>query len=276
MTTNLKERIFTVIVGVGISVSAIVFLPHHHYLLFCMLMCFASFLGSFEMSKMLFNCVEPIVFFSWLLPFTQYIVIEFSLHDILVDLILVFEFFCLFTSEIFIGEKDNFKSSLIRTAKSCLIVIYPSFFMSYLVKVAGIDVYKSNMFLLYFILVYTNDTSAYVFGMLFGKNNAGIIKASPKKSIAGFVGSLISTVLVSVFLATFAKAIWARIVLGIFICFTANVGDLIESVFKRSANIKDSGKVFPGRGGMLDCMDSVCAAGPIYYLLLRIIMEFNL
>ena len=64
-----------------------------------------------------------------------------------------------------------------------------------------------------------------------------------------------------------------RIILGVGVSITANIGDLIESVFKRSAGVKDSGNIFPGRGGALDSLDSEIASAPIFFLIFSMILE---
>ena len=113
--------------------------------------------------------------------------------------------------------------------------------------------------------------------MLFGKSNRGILLASPNKSVAGFigayVGSFVFAVLMThiVFRNVFATAMLLpkTAILSVTVCTAAIIGDLAESVFKRSAEVKDSGNVVLGRGGVLDSVDSIFMAAPFYFFLVK-------
>lgn len=192
------------------------------------------------------------------------------------DLLFMLLLLTAFSVEIIAGAKDDFKDSLQRAAKSCLLVIYPSYFITFIVRILALDGITAYSIVTFMILVFSNDIFAYVFGRLFGKNNKGILKASPKKSIAGFAGGFLSSIGMS--LALFALlgdnlpsfGIAWQIILGAAMSISANIGDLIESVFKRSAGVKDSGNIIPGRGGVLDSMDSLISAAPIFFILFSV------
>ena len=105
---------------------------------------------------------------------------------------------------------------------------------------------------------------------MFGKNNKGFIKASPNKSIAGFIGGFAGTMLTGaiahfLFPQVFTGSLGKILLLSFVIAFMAIIGDLVESVLKRSVQIKDSGSIIPGRGGVLDSIDSIVFVAPIYY-----------
>ena len=132
---------------------------------------------------------------------------------------------------------------------------------------------------LFLVMVFGTDSFAWFFGMLFGKNNRGYIKASPNKSIAGFIGGIFATVIV-VFLVTRYIPVFSKyfshisnleiISLTVVTSLFAIIGDLIESVIKRAVDVKDSGNIIPGRGGILDSVDSLLLAAPVFYLLVKI------
>lgn len=126
-----------------------------------------------------------------------------------------------------------------------------------------INHYSGPTLMLMFILIWLNDTGAYIFGSQFGKNRL-FERISPKKSWEGFFGGLIFTVGASIG-ACFIFPHWFHHILpwgawalfGIVVSIMATYGDLVESLFKRSIGIKDSGKILPGHGGILDRIDSL-------------------
>ena len=130
-------------------------------------------------------------------------------------------------------------------------------------------------FVLYFILVTKfTDMGAYAVGSLIGRHKM-IPRISPGKTWEGFGGAIAVSVGASVVFAHLAKAhmpgmtTMHAIVLGVILSIGAVVGDLIESLFKREAGLKDSGKMFPGIGGILDLLDSLLFNAPLMYLYLR-------
>jgi phosphatidate cytidylyltransferase len=132
-----------------------------------------------------------------------------------------------------------------------------------------------KFFLLYFILITKfSDMGAYAVGSLIGKHKM-IPRISPAKTWEGFGGAiLVSTGASLAFVHFFgAKMVGMNylhaVVLGVILSITAVIGDLIESLFKREAGVKDSGALFPGIGGILDLLDSLLFNAPIMYLYLR-------
>jgi phosphatidate cytidylyltransferase len=105
-----------------------------------------------------------------------------------------------------------------------------------------------------------------------------IPRISPNKTWEGFGGAICISTLASVAFQQAAKdqlmgmTVVHAIILGVVLSASAVVGDLIESLFKREANVKDSGSLFPGIGGMLDLMDSLLFNAPLMYLYLRHIL----
>ena len=118
-----------------------------------------------------------------------------------------------------------------------------------------------------FILVWLSDVGGYIIGVNFGKHKL-FERISPKKTWEGVVGSLLLCIIGSFVLHQFIPImnmnLW--LVLAIIVCVSSVIGDLIESMLKRSANIKDSGNILPGHGGILDRFDSVLFVIPIVYI----------
>lgn len=134
------------------------------------------------------------------------------------------------------------------------------------------DIYNPNILLGAFILVWVNDSFAYLVGKNFGKQKL-FEKISPKKTVEGFLGGLFFSCVASYFIATFTQTLefTSWLILSIIISVFGTLGDLIESKFKRQANVKDSGNLMPGHGGLLDRLDSIIFAAPFIYLFLRIL-----
>lgn len=140
------------------------------------------------------------------------------------------------------------------------------------------DPNAGHFYLIYFILVTKfSDSGAYAVGSLIGKHKM-IPRVSPGKTWEGFGGAIFGSVVASVVFFHFAAArlpgmnYCHAIILGVVLSIAAVVGDLIESIFKREAGVKDSGSFFPGIGGILDLLDSLLFNAPLMYLYLRHIL----
>lgn len=132
--------------------------------------------------------------------------------------------------------------------------------------------YNPNIILSIFILIWVNDTFAFLVGKTFGKHKL-FEKVSPKKTIEGFVGGFIFSIVAGIILAQFLML--QSYIHWVFIAVLASVfgtlGDLVESKFKRIANVKDSGNIMPGHGGVLDRLDSIIFVAPIVFLFYQIL-----
>jgi len=132
--------------------------------------------------------------------------------------------------------------------------------------------FNPNILLGSFILVWVNDSFAYLVGKNFGKQKL-FPSISPKKTVEGFLGGLffacVSTYFIAKYTHTLAFNDW--LILAIIISVFGTLGDLIESKYKRQAHVKDSGVIMPGHGGLLDRLDSIIFAAPFIYLFLRIL-----
>ncbi|WP_375237992.1 phosphatidate cytidylyltransferase [Aurantibacter sp.] len=122
-----------------------------------------------------------------------------------------------------------------------------------------------------FILIWVNDTFAYLVGKNFGKQKL-FSRISPKKTVEGFLGGVLFACITSYFIFKYTQTLTftSWLILSIIISSIGTIGDLIESKFKRQANVKDSGSIMPGHGGLLDRLDSIIFAAPFIYLFLRI------
>jgi len=171
--------------------------------------------------------------------------------------------------------KDLFSEKNIPLFQSKRFIITTFYIASgfiFLVLIADYYVnYNPNVLLGCFILIWVNDSFAYLIGKNFGKQKL-FPSVSPKKTVEGFLGGLFFSCISSAVIAkhsyTFNFTNW--LILAIVISVFGTIGDLIESKFKRQAGVKDSGIIMPGHGGLLDRLDSILFAAPFIYLSIRI------
>lgn len=140
----------------------------------------------------------------------------------------------------------------------------------------GFKVFEYGELCLWTALIGTwaSDTFAYFVGMAFGKTP--FCSVSPKKSFEGAVGGFVGCFIVVLAMCILCLGIplWQGVILSLAVAFFAPVGDLVESILKRSFEIKDSGKLFPGHGGVLDRFDSLLFTAPVVYYLLLVFSIF--
>ena len=123
-----------------------------------------------------------------------------------------------------------------------------------------------------FILIWTHDTFAYILGKSLGKTKL-LQHVSPKKTVEGFLGGLFFSIFFSILISKFYVPVFSIlhwILIAILISFLGTIGDLVESKFKRIAQVKDSGNIMPGHGGMLDRLDSIIFVTPFLFLFFKI------
>jgi phosphatidate cytidylyltransferase len=142
----------------------------------------------------------------------------------------------------------------------------------WLVRLSRWEKHASVIILTFLTIVFCTDGIAWVTGKQFGKGNQGIVPVSPKKSIAGFIGGFVASILVGMGAALLFPEIFvsrypvAGSLLGLLTGLASAFGDLGESAIKRSSGIKDSRTLIPGRGGVLDSIDSIVFAAPVFYI----------
>lgn len=132
--------------------------------------------------------------------------------------------------------------------------------------------YSSSTIIGMFVLIWTNDSFAYIIGSNFGRQKL-FESVSPKKTVEGFLGGLFFSTVVGYLLFKFADNLefsnW--LIISVIVSVFGTIGDLIESKYKRQANVKDSGNLLPGHGGLLDRMDSAIFIAPFIYLFIKIL-----
>ncbi len=154
-------------------------------------------------------------------------------------------------------------------------LMYVPWLLNFIQKINFFPRVEGHYYLLYFLLITKfSDTGAYAVGSLIGRHKM-IPRISPGKTWEGFGGAIVASTLASWLFTHFlgekmyGMTWYHAIILGVVLSVGAVVGDLIESIFKREAGVKDSGRFFPGIGGILDLLDSLLFNAPIMYLYLR-------
>lgn len=278
------SRLLTFFIGVPIFVG-LCLIDFQNHLPLTILTLVGTVIGTIELHKMfskkseLFNIVLLSIF-SAIQPLLVYIFhllntynVTFTPIDInIIAWILCAEIAILMGIECFTAK--SFENSASKIAYSVLIIFYVGFMVASFMKFITLE-YSSWILLTFFLLVFMCDSLAWLFGVLFGKSTRGFVAASPNKSLVGFIGGIIGSIAIGCLIKyilnlnniDFMPGPWWKVILLSFItALSAIIGDLIESVLKRSCDVKDSGFIIPGRGGILDSIDSLLIASPVVYL----------
>lgn len=277
--SNTIQRLLIFFVGIPVIILPVLFLPHYHFLATNVIIIIVSLLATWEISRMFSNqqilhsrILAPIS--GLLLPSTAYLEVAGLVPPASVWAILIMASFIIFAKQIH-PRKSGFTEVINRVGTDLFLLIYPGLFLSYLVRLSSLPSGRAVL-ILFLLLVFLNDSMAWFFGVLFGRNSPPVVAVSPNKSLVGFLGGLAASMAVGTagaFFITdiFQGRLWLGIILGLLCGFTTILGDLFESALKRSAETKDSGHLIPGRGGMLDSLDSLLFTAPLLFYFITLI-----
>ena len=163
--------------------------------------------------------------------------------------------------------KSKLEGAMIRGSAGIFIVVYIAVLLSSIYHIRLLENGR-NLILSLLFMIWITDSAAYFVGRAIGKHR-GVFKASPNKSLEGFLAGIVFALAASYFMVKFLglsvpQGIAVAISGGIF----GQIGDLFESILKRDAGVKDSSSVLPGHGGILDRFDSLLLAAPVFYVIL--------
>ena len=270
---KVTKRLLVFFIGIPIVIG-IVSLYYYNYIAMNILAVVASAFGANEFFNMASKKVKMfpktlVIIFTAALPFLAYNFILLDLDLSNLTWVMVIEIFVFMGAEALFSK--SFEESIIKISLTVLIIFYTGFMITFVTRLTSIKQNATIFIYLYFILVFMCDSGAWLFGVLFGKSTRGVFAASPNKSLVGFAGGILGSVLMGllykvIFPSIITTSYPKLIALGFITALSAVIGDLIESVFKRSCEVKDSGNLIPGRGGALDCLDSLILGAPIYYI----------
>jgi phosphatidate cytidylyltransferase len=258
---------------VVILISCIYF---YHTLLFSLL-ALLSFIGVYECNQLLkktknqfnwvFSFIPSIIFFLLITLSWKYTV-DLKYYSLLIlpfFLLLIFTLFSKVENPLNYVSSSFFGFLYVAIPFWCL---YQLGFLSNSVT----NEYSPNIILGFFFVMWANDTGAYLTGKAFGKHKF-FPRISPNKTWEGTIGGIVIGVIIAYYNHFWFENLnvvnW--IVVGFIITIFGTLGDLVESMFKRAAKVKDSGKIMPGHGGVLDRFDSTLLAAPMVWLYLLLL-----
>jgi phosphatidate cytidylyltransferase len=282
MIKKLAQRLLIFFVGIPIVAALVVLLPQYNHLAVNIAVIAVSSIGAAEFSQMLkkrgfiVHTMEAAVLGA-LSPLSMTLSVSFGVSSQLTPAFFIVGASWLLVSGIFCHDNGDFSRVLYRLAAGFSVLMYPGHFLSWIIRMSLFK-YSIVVILIFVLTVMANDSAAWAFGMLLGKGNRGIFSVSPNKSIAGFAAGLAASVVVctgatyllpGAFNPDKLPRLPGGMFLGLFSGLAVTLGDLAESAIKRCCNTKDSGFLIPGRGGMLDSVDSIAFTAPVFFMLYR-------
>jgi phosphatidate cytidylyltransferase len=276
------QRLLLFAIGLPLVLGIVLFLPYYNHLALNIVVILFSALGAAEFAVILgkkgiaIHRVEAVVLGS-LAPLAMTVASSFNRGgQIFFSVFILGASWLLVFRVLSSGEK--LKRYTVTIAAGFSVMMYPGLFMAWVVRMTMLPC-AEMVILAFLLMVFANDSAAWAAGMLLGKGYRGIISASPNKSIPGFIGGIGASILIGAGVVVFIPDAFvssrlprfpAGIIIGLGTGIAASLGDLAESAMKRSSDIKDSGAIIPGRGGVLDTIDSISLAAPVFYVLYRL------
>ncbi|MBN2351839.1 MAG: phosphatidate cytidylyltransferase [Spirochaetales bacterium] len=273
---NFWARVLTLVIFFPLLAVVIVPLGFLHHLIFNVLVTAVAFLGALEMRKMFEKKKMPVMrVVSPILAATLPAVVYLEGMDILPEGFLTFWIAVVlgafFVITVCVNRKEILIQRLPLLASSVVVLFIPAFFLTFIVRITSLK--HPDIALLFFLAaVFFNDILAYLAGLIArGKTRLNLL-VSPNKSLIGFIfgfAASVGTVVAGsfIFKKFFVMSVPAAILLGSLLALTSFAGDLFESALKRSCQIKDSGVVMAGRGGIMDAIDSLLLSAPLFLFL---------
>jgi phosphatidate cytidylyltransferase len=282
MNTKLLQRLLIFFVGIPAVTALILLLPQMKHLAVNIAVILVSAVGAFEVSHMYKRKGFPVwplesAVLGALSPLSMTLTVSFGVSEQLTPAIFIVGGSWLLTTCIFFHKDGDFSQVLARLAAGFSALMYPGHFLSWIIRMSLFR--HSEIVILTFLLtVMANDSLAWAAGNLFGRNNRNVFRVSPNKSVAGFCAGLAASVIVCVGAAYLFPAAFdpdqiallpSAVITGLLAGAAVTAGDLAESALKRCGEVKDSGSIIPGRGGVLDSVDSIAFTAPVFFILYR-------
>ena len=264
-----------------VYVSLLLFCIHYNVISFFVLFGFFLIVAVYEFSKLVkINKIIPIalaalLFFGYTLVLYNHLIIIRSYEIVF----LIITIYVSIRAILFLFNDSKTELTIFNKTDFLLGYIIFPFIILAKIPFGENNQYNPKIITGIFIIIWTNDTFAYIVGKSIGKTKL-LQRISPKKTVEGFVGGVIFAIIAGLLISKFyiqpiesfknkSALIW--MITALLIGVIGTIGDLIESKFKRIAGVKDSGSLMPGHGGILDRLDSVIFVAPFIYLFYQIL-----
>ena len=260
---KIKTRTFTIVIGVPLVLLII----HLGGVIFHFTIALLAIIGTIELWNIFKSQHNPSLILgisaSLFFLFRNTMSETFFVNDNLLFTIIIL---LIFTEHFLL--KANKKYMVINIATTIFIAIYIGHLLSFLIDIRNLT-YGSLFIVFALFTTWMSDTMAYIVGSNFGKKHI-FPNISPNKTLEGFIGGILGGSIFGIafyFLLPLHPLI--LFTLGLIAAICGQAGDLFESIIKRNFSVKDSGKLIPGHGGVLDCMDSILFSVPVLYFCLN-------
>lgn len=272
---KLITRTITGIVLVLVMLTAILASQYSFAILFLAILS----IGLTEFARLYKNSeIKPNIWLSYLISFLMFGISFFVAKGDIEGkyFLMLFPFFILITASELYRKKQKPIENIAVTIFSVIYLALPLSFINFIVfpDINLETTYSPKLLIAMFVLIWVYDSGAYLFGVSFGKHRL-FERISPKKSWEGAIGGTLTAVFAAWIISGYVPEIKAIhwIAISLLTVISSTFGDLTESMFKRFFQIKDSGHILPGHGGILDRFDSLLFAGPVIFVYLKIIIE---
>lgn len=278
MSKKTRQRLIMFAIGVPAIILPAYYLPHYDFLAFHIEIIITSIIATVEMQNLFYKRFGAsfssiiISFLGTLIILAGYLMNRGQATWGNIVALYLLAFFILFLKEFIASFRGDFDAVLHRLSAGIFTLTYPWFFAIFFCRFVSLPSTRYAISL-FFLIVFFCDSSSWLFGKFLGKGNRGIFIVSPNKSIAGFIGGYLGSVFIAIVVyylfPTMMLSLFQIIILTLFTTTAAIAGDLVESMLKRACNVKDSGRIIMGRGGILDSMDSLLFAAPVFYVVFK-------
>lgn len=264
--SELSKRIRSWWVMAGFFFLSLIVHPDASIVLFAV----TSFLALKEYFTLVHTSIEDhrVLFWAFLSIPVQYWLVKIHWWAVFVIFIPVYMFLFIPTRLVMTGKTDGIVESVAKIQWGLMAFVFCVSHIAYMLNLPEIPAVPGGGKALVLYLVFLteiNDVAQFTWGKLFGRT-AIVPTVSPKKTLAGFVGGVATTVALAVllrFLSGFDLVL--AIASGLLIALSGFIGDIVVSAIKRDMGVKDSGALIPGHGGVLDRIDSLTYSAPLFF-----------
>lgn len=282
--SNLAQRLLLFFIALPLLILTVFFLPWAHHGVIILLLLLGTTGSAIELSGILRSGGLGVkgpeaAFLGLVIPGIFYASSFFpGLQASMLGLFLALAALVVFAPLAY-SSKEELPKALSSAAGKSLLLVYPGLVGGIAALIISGFPMGTEAILTYAAMVFGNDSLAWLLGVSFGKKR-NLFPVSPNKSLAGFIGGILGSVLGGVgafflFPQAFPSPWPLLILMCLAMALAVITGDLFESSLKRSVGAKDSGNLMPGRGGILDSFDSLLYSAPIFYLFANILGLFR-